>query len=402
MKEYQFAAFSGFGIELEYAIVDAASLDVRPIADKLLEGADDMDVPRGEAAWSNELALHVIEIKTNGPVSDLAFARDILRREVNALEDELGAKGARLMPTGMHPWMNPLTETRLWPHQNNEIYASFDRIFSCQGHGWSNLQSMHINFPFSNEAEFGRLHAACRLALPLLPALAASSPFIEGRRAPNLDQRLAVYRNNCIAIPSVTAQVVPEAVFTYSDYEALLQGMYRDIAPFDPEGILQEEWLNARGAIARFDRGAIEIRVLDTQECPEQDLAVGFFVTRLVEAIYREEFCSFDEAKGYDATSLFEQFEACVGHGQSSPLHANLRKAFRSQANTAGELLTELNQRLIPSHSSHASALTLILESGTLAERLVRSTPTETPSKDELFRLYQRLCDCLRDGRPFS
>ncbi|HAL85576.1 MAG TPA: hypothetical protein DCM31_01010, partial [Deferribacteraceae bacterium] len=37
--------------------------------------------------------------------------------------------------------------------------------------------------------------------------------------------------------------------------------MYRDIAPYDPECILQEEWLNSRGAIARFDRKAIEIRL---------------------------------------------------------------------------------------------------------------------------------------------
>ena len=46
--------------------------------------------------------------------------------------------------------------------------------------------------------------------------------------------------------------------------------MYRAIDPLDTEGILQEEWLNSRAAIARFDRGAIEIRCMDTQECPER------------------------------------------------------------------------------------------------------------------------------------
>ena len=51
-----------------------------------------------------------------------------------------------------------------------------------------------------------------------------------------------------------------------------------DIAPLDPDGTLQHEWLNSRGAIARFDRNAIEIRVLDIQECPVADLAICFQV----------------------------------------------------------------------------------------------------------------------------
>ena len=40
--------------------------------------------------------------------------------------------------------------------------------------------------------------------------------------------------------------------------------MYRQIAPLDPDHVVQYEWLNSRGAIARFDRNAIEIRVIDT------------------------------------------------------------------------------------------------------------------------------------------
>ena len=50
--------------------------------------------------------------------------------------------------------------------------------------------------------------------------------------------------------------------------------MYDDIAPLDPDAVLQHEWLNARGAIARFDRNTIELRVLDVQECPRADLAI--------------------------------------------------------------------------------------------------------------------------------
>jgi hypothetical protein len=85
---------------------------------------------------------------------------------------------------------------------------------------------------------------------------------------------MEVYRHNCDRIPSLTGRVVPERAFSRREYEELIYtGMLRDIAPLDPERILQKEWLNARGAIARFDRGSIEIRVLDIQECPRADLA---------------------------------------------------------------------------------------------------------------------------------
>ena len=40
--------------------------------------------------------------------------------------------------------------------------------------------------------------------------------------------------------------------------------MFQEIAPHDPESLMREEWLNARGAIARFGRGSIEIRVIDS------------------------------------------------------------------------------------------------------------------------------------------
>ena len=71
MSEF-LSAFSGFGIEIEYMIVDRTTLDVAPLADRLLtEAAGELteETEQGEIAWSNELALHVIEVKTNGPTA---------------------------------------------------------------------------------------------------------------------------------------------------------------------------------------------------------------------------------------------------------------------------------------------------------------------------------------------
>src|SRR5690606_18371458 len=101
---------------------------------------------------------------------------------------------------------------------------TFDRIFNCGGHGWANLQSVHLNLPFANDAEFGRLHTAIRLLLPLMPALAASSPLVERRMTGVLDNRLEFYRSNAKRVPSVTGLVVPEPALTRQEYEQDILG----------------------------------------------------------------------------------------------------------------------------------------------------------------------------------
>lgn len=403
MKQYQHRAFSGYGVEIEYMIVDAQTLNVVPIADQLLDlvgGAEDMDVDRGEAAWSNELALHVIEVKTNGPCADLSAGRRVFVRQVEEINGLLAPLGACLMPGGMHPWMDPLKETRLWPHQNQLIYNTFDRIFGCRGHGWSNLQSTHINFPFSTPEEFEALHAACRFVLPLIPALAASSPYFSGRRGPGLSTRLLVYRKNCSRVPSVAGVVVPERVYTEEGYQALLEGIYKDLKPYDPQGILAEEWVNARGCIARFDRGAIEIRLIDAQESPGQDLSVVAFVTSLVQALFEGSVCALEELKKWDEKPLSELLLSTAVQGRATPATEGYAAAWGSKQNTMGGLVKELAHRFKVG-SGFSAGVDLIIEEGPLAERLVRAAGAE-PSFEVLENTYRQLCSCLAEDRPFE
>jgi gamma-glutamyl:cysteine ligase YbdK (ATP-grasp superfamily) len=214
--------FDGIGIELEYMIVDTESLSVRPIADELLKsvgGGYDLQVELGAIAWSNELALHVIEMKCNGPVPTLSGLAAQFQEHVGRMRELLRPLSGRLLPTAMHPWMDPDRELRLWPHENDVIYQTFDRIFDCRGHGWSNLQSMHINLPFSNDEEFGRLHAAMRMILPLLPALAASSPLVEGKLTGLMDTRVDVYRTNARRIPRAVGPEPGRDRLTAGDHE---------------------------------------------------------------------------------------------------------------------------------------------------------------------------------------
>src|ERR687887_248157 len=117
--------FAAVGIELEYMIVDARSLDVRAIADDALArlaGYTASDVARGELGWSNELVAHVIELKNLAPSPSVDTLPEQFHREIGVMNEALASLDARLMPSGMHPWMDPRRETRLWPHDGAPIY----------------------------------------------------------------------------------------------------------------------------------------------------------------------------------------------------------------------------------------------------------------------------------------
>jgi hypothetical protein len=323
--------FEGYGLEVEYMIVDGERLDVVPAADQLLEAAAGEltdEYENGDVAWNNELALHVIELKCNGPRPTLAGLGRAFAANAALANEKLGREGSRLMPTAMHPWMDP-AKVQLWPHGTRVIYDTFDRIFSCKGHGWANLQSLQINLPFDGDEEFARLHAAVRFLLPIMPGLAASSPIVDGERNGILDNRLVVYRGNCARIPSVTGAVIPDAVGSMGEYlERVLEPIYRDLAPHDPEGVLRNEWVNARGAIARFDRMAIEIRVLDVQETPLMDVAYAALIVEVLKLLCAEQWLDVRGMNRWHTAELATLLAltpragatASLGHTCTSPL----------------------------------------------------------------------------------
>jgi glutamate---cysteine ligase / carboxylate-amine ligase len=404
--------FEGIGIELEYMIVDSETLAVRPMADEILRAATGSYQPEYEQediCWSNELALHIIELKTCSPAGRLSPLVQLFQRDIGRIEGILRPLGARLMPTGAHPWMDPFRETRLWPHQHNDIYEAFNRIFDCRGHGWSNLQSAHLNLPFAGEEEFGRLHAAIRLLLPIIPALTASTPIIDLKIQDALDHRLEVYKTNSQRIPSITGRIIPEPVFTRQEYEQqIFAPMYRAVEPYDQEGILRHEWLNARGAIARFSRSAIEIRILDVQECPLADLAVAALIFHTLRFLVTERWCSYQEQQQWGVEPLANIFDRTVRLAEKAIIaNQEYLKLFLPHPEpemTSGELwrhiFSELNKESVL-EPSFCKALEVVLSEGSLASRIVNRLGSET-SREAIVEIYLELCRCLSSGKMFA
>lgn len=409
--ERRLRAFEAYGLELEYVLVAEDTLDVLPIAAEafMLAGSPhgSGDVDRGALGWSNELVSHVVELKNVAP-RPLAELPGRLQAEVVSFNALLAARGARLMPGGMHPWMDPATQTQLWPHGNAAVYRAYDRIFGCRAHGWANLQSTHINLPFADDEEFARLHAAVRVVLPLIPALAASSPYAEGRAPGPLDYRMAVYRTNSDRIPSLTGAVIPEAMRSRAEYEALLQSLYRDIAPHDADGVLQHEWLNSRGAIARFTRNAVEIRVMDAQECPRADVALAALIIDAVQAQYEERHVPLAQLQAVSGNALSHVLLACIADGERAWIadgdYLHLFGARRGGMG-AGALWRHIAERLEADGSAHhglwAQPADLVLTRGPLARRLLDALGPQ-PSRADLRSAYRALCASLAAGRMFA
>lgn len=398
--------FEGYGIELEYMIVQKDTLDILPISDKILPtdtGDYFPDPPLDNIAWSNELVLHVLEFKNNGPAPELEPLPRYFSQNIEHAVQKLSPFEAKLMPTAMHPWMNPLTETHLWPYSYSEVYKAYDQIFNCKGHGWSNLQSIHVNLPFGNEEEFGRLHAALRIILPILPALAASSPIVEQRITGWLDTRMEIYRHNQKRVPQIIGQIIPERVFTFEDYlHEILEKSYLAISPYDPHAILQHEWLNSRGVTARFSRNAFEIRVLDVQECPLCDIAIVAAIVAVVKKLVEEHWIPWSSQKRIPTEPLSQLFLQHIKTADTTSLPEDYVSLFgqRKSIHTSGQLWQSLIEDVLSDTPIWQYPLDVILRQGPLSRRILKAVGQDT-SRAHLAYIYEQLCKCLINNQPF-
>lgn len=402
-----YGLLSVIGIEIEYMLVDKDTLNVRPLSDVILQslaGALVNEVALGSIAVSNELVMHVLEMKNNGPQIPTGALRNDFQKAISDLQPILDQQHLKLLPGGAHPWMNPMTETKRWPYGNKAIYQQYDNIFNCQGHGWANLQSMHVNLPFSNDEEFCYLHNGIRLLLPLIPALAASTPILEGCATGILDSRLQYYAHNQRRIPSISGSIIPEPAFSQVQYEKdILQPMYKDIASLDTNGILQYPWLNSRGVIPKFDVNAVEIRIIDSQECVKADVAIAL----LIHALLMQWSENFEAviANPCETKRLKSFYDQCITSGLSACIDdSHLLKAWQlpTRNMTARDAWHDLIERAAPSLDfTSQQTLESMLRHGNLSERLLHETRHDRSHKN-LQRVYNRLADCLLENELFA
>jgi gamma-glutamyl:cysteine ligase YbdK (ATP-grasp superfamily) len=242
--------------------------------------------------------------------------------------------------------------------------------------------------------------------LPLLPALTAASPFREGEVTGFLDSRIETYRTNQSRCPLITGDIIPEAIFSQQEYhEKILAPMFAQIRPLDPNGILQHEWLNSRGAIARFDRNAIEIRLLDVQECPRADLALSRLIIETIRYLVDHRSSHLRAwAEASSTAARREQLFQVIRDGFDAPLVLpEIRAAFPSTGNcrTVGDFWRQIFALLPLTEFSarDVDTISTILAQGNLATRLLAFTGRRP---GDFANVIEQLGDCLAQNRLFT
>lgn len=412
--ERHYKPFEVAGMELEYPTVDR-DLNVVSLVEpafRVLAGRGTSDVDLGAVGFSNEIADHVFEIKTQQPVRSLADAERMLAEGIQRFSAVLHAEfGARLMPTGMHPWFDP-RKGRLWTRSGLRIYTTYARLFDVRTHGWMNVHAAHLNLPLGREVDAVAMHTAAALLIPYLPALAASSPMYDGDLQPAVNGRLAWILEHQARIPESCGELVPEYVDSFGDYrKRILAPMYRALDRLPDTGAIRHEFFNTRGAILRFARRAMEVRVLDTQECVKMDVAIAVFVRASLKHLTARVAAGRVELP--DHAVLVEDFRACIRGGSEARVQAPHLDVDRGDDGGADartvlrHLLAGARRTVRKDEAAYLDLVARMIEAGTLSERIRAEMAPFAAADDETFteaarRIYIELIDCLEANEPWA
>ncbi len=395
--------FQVYGIESEYVIVNKENLKVENLAEKILRHFHQNRLKNevklnDHISISNELVGTLIELKTTYPKNTLQFD-DVINEAVLCINAFLEQFNTVLMPTGMHPLLDPKKEMYLWNNGNKKIYHTYNKIFDCKGHGWSNLQSVHINLPFLGDNEFFLLHNAIRVVIPIIPALASSSPIVEGKKF-LLDSRLYFYERNQKKVPTITGKVIPEYITSIEEYKnKIFSKMFKEISQYDPQKNLQKEWLNSRGAIPRFDRNAIEIRIMDVQESPKMDFTLINLFVEMIKFLVNHNY-----QKSLGLPILYKIYKESIMNGTKTILPEEYLRIWGINKNKKNirEFVKSI-LKFIPYPQKYNESLDIILKQGSLSERILMYFKKNRLdlSQKNIIKVYKKLIKHLQENTSF-
>ncbi|HEX6999547.1 MAG TPA: glutamate-cysteine ligase family protein [Gammaproteobacteria bacterium] len=396
-------------LALEYAIVEGESLDVAPAADALLEAPMPAAGGReGEPRWTHRLPRHVAALHGAAPAGDPAELAGRFQEEIARASRALERDGLRLMPSGMHPWMDPARELALWPGEGSERYAALCRAVDCKTHGIANACRAALALPFRNDEELARLHSAVRFLLPILPGLAASSPLVEGERNGVLDNRLALHRAAYARLPALAGEIVPEPVGSLEEYrDRVLEPLHAALAAHDPEGALRDAAVDARGAVVLPEAEAVEVSALDVQETPAMDAAYAALIAAVVRLLAAEQWADVRSLTGWRTESLARLLERAARDAERTEIGDRRYLAalgFRGGSVTLRRLWEHLAEQVdarVGLDERAGRMLEHYLRHGSLATRIAETCGL-LPSPAAIARAYERLCESLATGEPFA
>jgi carboxylate-amine ligase len=286
------------GIEEEFALLDARTLDLVPRFEALRDAAAD-DLVLSESI-AGELIRSEIEIRS-GRGDDLgdALAR---QREARQRLFALAARhGVALGATGTHPW----ADYRAQPFIDTEHYR---RV--VDGLQWvarrNNTFSLHVHVGVRGPDRAVRVCDRLRPVLPLLLAISANSPYLDG-----VDAGLHSARSQAFT-KSFPRCGIPDAFGSWQAFRDYIEFLVRTNSIVE----YTQVWWSIR---PHFSFGTVEVRICDGQSTAQEAEALSGLIVACVAQAARDE----DErlpATDHPRRLLEENFWRAIRHGQDGVL----------------------------------------------------------------------------------
>jgi carboxylate-amine ligase len=253
------------GLEEEFAILDPGTLDMVPRFEELRDSAE----PELAERITGELISSEIEI-VSGRGEDLADAiarqRDARRR----LFAHTASHGLVLGSTGTHPW----ADYREQPNIDTEHYR---RVVEGLGYPArrNNTFSLHVHVGVQGAERAVRVCDRLRPVLPLLLAVSASSPLLDGEDTLLHSARTETFTRT---FPRCG---VPDAYGSWAAYRDYIELLVRTNSIVE----YTQVWWSIR---PHFGFGTVEVRICDAQPTDLESDALSSLIVACVLAAARD------------------------------------------------------------------------------------------------------------------
>jgi carboxylate-amine ligase len=243
------------GLEEEFAILDPGSLDMVPRFEQLRDQAE----PELHERITGELIKSEIEI-VSGRGEDLA---DALARQTDArrrLFSHAADMGVLLGATGTHPWAD-------YREQENIETEHYRRVVEGLGYAArrNNTFSLHVHVGVQGADRAVRTCDRLRPLLPLLLAVSASSPFVDGHDTLLHSARTETFTRT---FPRCG---VPDAYGSWDAYRDYIDLLMRTGSIVE----YTQVWWSVR---PHFTFGTVEMRICDVQATAEESDALAALI----------------------------------------------------------------------------------------------------------------------------
>lgn len=397
------------GVSIEYMIVDRNTLELKPLVNELLSSLSEEEEQKNSAAkclkWKAGYQPHIFRICSASPQKNLNTLEHAIADELRIINRILAEYGAMLLPGGMHPFANPF-EIPTNP-ANDPLSRLYEKLFDTKGHAWVNINRTYFDLTYDSDEMLERLQTAIRIILPIIPALSASSPIVEGNSTGKTDNALRYARGRFSRFPGIAGQLIPEPYFSERKYrEMVLDKIRTQLAPADPDGLIDPAQINFRSAVPNFQESRIIVQLIEPQECVAADIAIVRLVTEAIRFLVEEKTIGYEEQAEARMEILCGILDDVMISGRHAEVFSSEYLAFfgLDEVCTVGKIWQQLFQKLsndpLRPLAKYEHELSVILEQGPLSERIL-AVVGEKPGKEELMFLWRRLNDCLEQNRLF-